>query len=132
MATIDDPEVRKLIEQPNFAVISTYDPDGSIHSTLVWIDVEDGTPAINSAVGRRWPNNLERDPRVTTVVHNSENPYEMVEIRGRATGTLDGAEEQVDRLAKKYLGQDTYPFRQPGEQRIKFVITPERVRYVHP
>jgi PPOX class probable F420-dependent enzyme len=132
MATIDDPGVRKLLEAPNFAVISTYDPDGSIRSTVVWIDLEDGTPAINSAVGRRWPRNLERDPRVTTVVYNSENPYEMVEIGGRATGTLDGAEEQIDRLAKKYLGQDTYPYRQPGEQRIKFLITPERVRHVQP
>lgn len=132
MPTIDDPGVRKLLEAPNFAVISTYDPDGSIHSTVVWIDLEDGTPSINSAVGRRWPRNLERDPRVTTVAYNSENPYEMVEITGRATGTLDGAEVQIDRLAKKYLGVDTYPARQPGEQRIKFLITPERVRYVPP
>jgi PPOX class probable F420-dependent enzyme len=132
MATIDDPAVRKLLEDPNFAVISTYDADGSIHSTTVWIDVEDGTPAINSAVGRRWPGNLERDPRVVTVVYNSENPYEMVEIRGRATSTLDGAEEHIDRLAKKYLGVDSYPARQPGERRITFLITPERVRYAHP
>jgi PPOX class probable F420-dependent enzyme len=129
MANIDDPGVRELLEAPNFAVISTHDPDGSIHGTVVWIDLEDGTPAVNSAVGRRWPRNLERDPRVTIVVYNSENPYELVEIVGRAEGTLDGAEEHIDRLAKKYLGQDTYPYRQPGEQRIKFLITPERVRY---
>ena len=128
MTDLNDAQVTQLLEQPNFAVVSTHNADQSIHSTVVWLDTEDGRLAVNSAVGRHWPTNLERDPRITVVVYPGDNPYEYVEIRGQATGTLDGAEEHIDRLAKKYLGQDEYPFRQPGEQRIKFLIEPERVR----
>ncbi|MGI8802848.1 MAG: PPOX class F420-dependent oxidoreductase [Solirubrobacteraceae bacterium] len=130
MTTLDDPAVRALLEAPNCAVLSTVNADGSIHSTVVWIDLEDdGALSVNSAVGRVWPTNLERDPRVTVLVYDAANPYEYVEIRGRAEPTTDGADEQIDRLAKKYIGQDTYPFRQPGEQRVRFVVTPERARH---
>ncbi|MCA1689756.1 MAG: PPOX class F420-dependent oxidoreductase, partial [Actinobacteria bacterium] len=99
-----------------------------ILSTVVWLGVEDGAVAVNSAVGRVWPANLERDPRVTVLVFDASNPYEYVEIRGNAAPT-DGADEHINRLAKQYIGQDTYPFRQPGEQRVKFLITPTRVRH---
>jgi PPOX class probable F420-dependent enzyme len=126
---LNDPQVRELLEQPNYAVVSTHNPDQTIHGTVVWLDTEDGKVAVNSAVGRHWPSNLERDPRITVVVYPADNPYDYVEIRGRATATLEGAEDHIDRLAKKYLGQDTYPFRQPGEQRIKFLVEPERVRH---
>jgi PPOX class probable F420-dependent enzyme len=129
VASLDDPSVRALLEQPNYAVVSSANPDGSIHSALVWIDLDNGALAVNSAAGRHWPSNLERDPRVTLLVADRANPYEYVEIRGEAHGTTDGADEQIDRMAKKYIGQDTYPYRQPGEQRVKFVITPARVRY---
>jgi PPOX class probable F420-dependent enzyme len=130
VASTNDPGVRELIEAANHAVISTSNPDGSIHSAVVWIDLEDGAVAVNSAVGRVWPSNLERDPRATVVVFDAANPYEYVEIRGTATSTLEGADDHVDGLAKKYLGQDTYPFRQPGEQRVKFLIAPGRVRHM--
>jgi PPOX class probable F420-dependent enzyme len=130
MASVDDPGVRELIEQPNCGVISTANADGSILSAVVWVDLADGVLAVNSAIGRVWPSNLERDARATVVVFNPSNPYEYVEIRGTAEGTTDGADDHIDRLAQKYLGQDTYPYRQPGEQRIKFVITPDRVRHM--
>jgi hypothetical protein len=64
------------------------------------------------------------------VVQEANNPYHFVEIRGTATGTRDGADEHINALAKKYIGQDEYPFRQPGEERIKFTIQPDRIRYV--
>jgi PPOX class probable F420-dependent enzyme len=128
VASIDE-GVRALLEQPNYAVVSTTNADGSIHSAVVWVDVEDGHIALNSAEGRVWPTNLERDPRVTVVVYPPSNPYDYVEIRGRADATHDGADEHIDRLAKKYLGQDTYPYRRPGEQRVKFVVEPQRVRH---
>jgi hypothetical protein len=73
---------------------------------------------------------LQRDPRITVVVEEAGNPYHFVEIRGTATGTTDGADEHINALTKKYIDQDEYPFRQPGEQRIKFVITPSHVRHV--
>ncbi|HEY5196376.1 MAG TPA: PPOX class F420-dependent oxidoreductase [Solirubrobacteraceae bacterium] len=130
MASIDDPGVRELLEQPNYAVISTSNADGSIHSAVVWVDLEDGAVLVNSAVGRIWPTNLERDPRATVLVFEASNPYDYVEIRGDAAGTTDGADDHIDRLAKKYIGQDTYPYRQPDEQRIKYVITPGRVRHM--
>lgn len=130
MATLDDDGVRELLQGQNYAVISTFNSNGSIHSTIIWALQEDGAVSVNSAVGRLWPRNLERDPRVTLLVQETGNPYHFVELHGTATATRDGADEHIDTLAKKYIGQDTYPFRQPGEERIKFVITPERVRYV--
>ena len=129
MTTIDDPAVARLLGEPNHAVISTMLQDGSVHSTVVWVDVLDGQIAVNTAVGRVWPNNLERDPRITVLVYDQGNPYEYVEIRGRATGRTEGADAHIDRLAKKYLGVDDYPFRQEGEQRITYVVDAERVRH---
>jgi PPOX class probable F420-dependent enzyme len=130
MSDIRDPDVQALLAKPNFAVISTHNPDGTILSNVVWVDTEDGALTVNSAVGRKWPANLDRDPHANVVVIDSENPYSFVEVRGRAEGTTDGADEHIDALAKKYLGKDEYPYRQPGEQRIKFRISPEHVRFV--
>jgi PPOX class probable F420-dependent enzyme len=91
--------------------------------------VQDGKPVLNTAEGRAWPRNLERDPRVTLTVQNAENPYEYVTIRGRVTErTTDGADEHIDALAKKYMGVDSYPLRKPGEQRVILRIEPE---YIH-
>ncbi|MGN6868948.1 MAG: PPOX class F420-dependent oxidoreductase [Solirubrobacteraceae bacterium] len=129
MATLNDSEVRKLLSEPNYAVVSTFNADGSILSTIVWINAEDGTVAVNSAKGRLWPTNLERDPRITALVYEAGNPYNYVEIRGRVSATTDGADEHINALTKKYINQDEYPFRQPGEQRIKFVIEPDHIRH---
>jgi len=130
MTTIDDPQVARLLREPNHAVITTFLPNGSVHGTVVWVDVLDGRIALNTAVGRVWPNNLERDPRITLVVYDQANPYEYVEVRGRATGRTEGADAHIDQLAKKYLGADTYPFRQEGEQRISYLVDAERIRHV--
>jgi PPOX class probable F420-dependent enzyme len=129
MATLNDSEVSKLLSEPNYAVVSTLNSDGSILSTIVWISADDGTVAVNSARGRRWPTNLERDPHITALVYEAGNPYNYVEIRGRATGTTEGADEHINALSKKYINQDEYPFRQPGEERIKFVIEPDHIRH---
>ncbi len=129
MTNLNDPAVRELLAKPNYAVISTFNADGSILSAVVWVGAEDGAVTVNSAIGRVWPTNLERDPRVTVLVAEAGNPYDYVEIRGEAKGSTDGADEHIDGLSKKYIDQDTYPYRQPGEQRIKFVITPDRVRH---
>lgn len=118
----------ELLKGKNFVVVSTIRRDGTIHAAPAWVDVQDGRPVVNSAEGRAWPTNLKRDPRVTLTVQNLENPYEYVAIRGRvAEQTTEGADEHIDALAKKYLGQDTYPYRQPGEQRVIVRIEPEHV-----
>jgi PPOX class probable F420-dependent enzyme len=118
----------ELLQGKNFCIVSTLRPDGSVHAAPVWVDVEDGAPVLNTAEGRAWPRNLERDPRVTLTVQNMENPYEYLEVRGRvAERTHDGADAHIDALAKKYMGVDEYPLRQPGEQRVIVRIDAEHV-----
>ena len=119
----------ELLKGKNFAHVGTFRADGSIQIVPVWVDVEDGRPVVNTAEGRAWPRNLERDPRVTLEVQNTENPYEYVEIRGReAERTREGADESIDLLAKKYLGVDEYPYRRPGEQRLIIRVEPDYVK----
>jgi PPOX class probable F420-dependent enzyme len=131
-ATIDG-GAEALLKGKNFANVATLRADGSVQVAPVWVDVQDGKPVLNSAEGRAWPRNLERDPRVTLTVQNLENPYEYVEVRGRvAERTHDGADEHIDLLAKKYMGVDSYPLRQPGEQRVILRIEPEHVYYQPP
>ena len=131
-ATIDG-GAEALLKAKNFANVATLRADGSVQVAPVWVDVQDGTPVLNSAEGRAWPRNLERDERVTIAVQNLENPYEYVEVRGRvAERTHDGADEHIDFLAKKYMGVDSYPLRQPGEQRVILRIEPEHVYYQAP
>jgi PPOX class probable F420-dependent enzyme len=127
MASIEDPGVRALLDPANHAVISTINEDGSVHSTVVWQEAVDGKLIINSALGRRWPTNLLRDPRITAVVYAQDNPYEYVMIRGTAVGTTEGADAQIGRLAKKYTGSDDFDHR--GEERIMFVVEPARVAH---
>ena len=129
MASLDDPGVQALLDKKNHAVISTLTEDGAVHSTVVWVDVQDGKLAVNSAVGRAWPSNLERDPRITVVVYDEDNPYDYVEVRGTAQGTTEGADAHIDRLAEKYLDVDSYPLRSDTEQRITFLVEPSLVRH---
>lgn len=119
---------KELIDAPNFVTLASEREDGSTHLTVIWGSLDDGRIAINSAEGRNWPENVRRNPEVSLVVVNSENPYEYVSVRGRVVeDTHEGADEHINALAKKYLDKDEYPFRQPGEQRVKFLVEPEWV-----
>jgi PPOX class probable F420-dependent enzyme len=129
MASLSDPAVTALLDKPNHAVLSTLNKDGSVHSAVVWLNVEGDKVALNSESGRHWPTNLERDGRVTLTLINQENPYEYVVVEGVAEVAGEGAEEHIDALAKKYINQDTYPWR-TDQPRVKFDVTPSRVRYV--
>lgn len=129
MAAIEG-RARELFEHgANFVALATHDENGRPRLAVIWADLEDGRIAVNSAEGRQWPKNVRNEPEVALVVVNRENPYEYVEVLGRiVTDTHDGADEHIDRLAKKYMDVDEYPGRVEGEQRIKFLIEPERVR----
>lgn len=128
MSPAIDGRAEELLKAKNFCVVSTLRQDGSVHAAPTWVDVKDGRPVLNTAEGRAWPRNLERDPRVTLTVQNMDNPYEYVAIRGRVVErTAAGADEHIDALAMKYLGQESYPYRQPGEQRVIVRIEPEHV-----
>ena len=128
-ASIDD-KSRALLEAPNFCQVATLRQDGTVHVVPVWVDVEDDQVVLNTAEGRAWPTNARQEPRVTLNVQNHENPYEYVEIRGRAVEfTTEGADDHINAMAKKYLGEDEYPFRALGEQRLIVRVEPERVRH---
>ena len=111
-----------------FANLATLLPDGSPQVTPIWFDTEGGSIRLNSAKGRWKDRNMRRDGRVALAIMDPANAYRYIQIRGRVERvTEQGADAHIDRLAKKYLGADTYPFRQPGEVRVIYLIRPERV-----
>lgn len=116
-----------LLRKPILAHVATVNPDGTPQSTPVWVDTEGEAVIFNTARGRRKTRNLERHPVVAISLVNPENPYEMIEVRGRAELIDEGADEHIDAMARKYLNQDSYPFRQPGEERVIVRVTPEKV-----
>ncbi|MFB3094076.1 MAG: PPOX class F420-dependent oxidoreductase [Dehalococcoidia bacterium] len=120
--------VKKLFREPNYGHMATLMPDGSPQVSPVWVDVDGDRILVNSAEGRSKPRNVRRDARVAISIYNQENPYSSAFIRGRVVEiTQEGADEHIDKLAKKYLGQDKYPYHQPGDQRVILVIEPEHV-----
>jgi PPOX class probable F420-dependent enzyme len=122
---------RDLFQNKAFGAFATLMPDGSPQTTPVWIDWQDGEIWVNSAVGRQKDRNVRRDPRVAIAVIDPANPYRYVEVRGRVREiTQDGADAHIDKMAKKYLGQDKYPFRQPGERRVLYKISIEKAHAV--
>ena len=129
MSALTDSDVQALLNVPNYAVVSTQNGDGSILSTVVWVGLDDGKLFVNSALGRRWPANLDNDPHATLVVMNPDNPQNFLEVRGTVTSSTEHGTEDINWLSNKYIGKD-YPWLQPGEQRVTFVFEPSRVRLV--
>jgi len=126
MAT--DPEnYRDLFEQKKaFASLATLMPDGTPQVTPVWFDKKDGKFRINTAKGRVKARNMKEGSAVALSIMDPDNAYRYVQVRGTVSRVTDhGADAHIDSLAKKYLGQDKYPFRQPGEVRVMYEITPK-------
>lgn len=127
MAKLPEPAAQ-LIEGKNFAHLATLMNDGSPQVTPVWVDREGDLVVVNTAEGRVKSKNITRDPRVALSIQDSANPYHMALIRGRVVKrTNEGADEHIDKLAKKYLGKDKYPWRRPSEKRMILKISPDRV-----
>jgi len=118
---------REFLARPFVGVVTDLRPDGSPHSTPVWVDVDDDGVSFNTAHGRAKPTYIAHDGRVALTVVDPEDPYRWLSVSGMATLVDDGADEQIDRLAKKYIGKDTYPFRAPGERRVSVRIAVEKI-----
>src|SRR5437016_13553187 len=117
---------RDLFNKTAFASLTTLMPDGSPQTTPVWVDVDGDYVIFNSAKGRQKDRNVRRDPRVALAIIDPDNPYRYLEIRGRVVEiTEEGADAHIDKLAKKYLGVDKYPYRQANEVRVMYKIQPE-------
>ena len=127
-STLSEEQRRFLDENPFVGVLTTLRPDGSPHSTVVWVDVlDDGTPCFNTARRRAKERHLSRDPRLTLIVVDPETTFRWLSISGHAKLTEEGADAQMDKLAKKYLDEDVYPWRNPEEIRVQVRIQPELI-----
>jgi len=120
--------MEKLLRERAYCQIATTMPDGSPQLTEIWVDTDGQHILINTSQGRQKERNVRRDPRVAVQVFEPNNDYRIFSVRGRVVEiTEDGADAMIDRLAKKYLGLDTYPMRQPGEVRVILKILPDKV-----
>ncbi len=125
-ATFD--KYKDLFEKRAFAHLATLMPDGSPQVTPVWVDYDGAHIIVNTARGRQKDRNLQKDSRVAIEVQDPDNPYRYVQVRGRvAEMTEAGANESIDKLAKKYMGLDKYPYHRPGDQRVIVRIQIEKV-----
>lgn len=127
MAQLTEKQRKFITEHPYVGTVTTIRPDGTPHSTVVWVDAEDGVVTFNTAVGRAKERYLRQNPQAAITVVDPENSYEWVSVSGPVEITTEGADDQIDRLAKKYLGKDEYPWRSPDEQRITVRIKPEKI-----
>jgi PPOX class probable F420-dependent enzyme len=117
---------KDLFGKKAFGVLGTVMPDGLPQVTPVWVDYDGEYIIFNSAKGRQKDRNVRRDPRVSITVIDPDDPYRYLEIRGRVTEiTEEDADKHIDKLAKKYLGVDAYPYRSDKEVRVIYKITPE-------
>jgi PPOX class probable F420-dependent enzyme len=117
-----------LFEKQAFANLGTLMKDGSPQVTPVWVDYDGKHVRINSAKGRVKDKNMRRDPRVSVSLQDPANPYRYLEVRGRVVEiTEKGADDHINKLSLKYLGNPVYPFRKPGEVRVTYIIEPEKV-----
>jgi len=127
------PEIAKLFQGKNFASFATLMNDGSPHVAPMWVDLDGDIILINTAVGRVKEKNIRRDNRIALSIYDQENPYNMVSIRGKVIDLItEGADEHLDKLAKKYFGVEKYPFHTPDEQRIILKIQPEKLHHQQP
>jgi len=129
MATTIPEQFRDLFAKKAFAHLATIGADGAPQVTPVWVDFDGTHVRFNTAKGRVKVKNLARNPRVALSILDPDNPYRYVQVRGRVIETTErGADAHIDALAKKYLDQDKYPFRRPGEVRVTYKVLPERVQ----
>jgi PPOX class probable F420-dependent enzyme len=117
-----------LFSKKAFANIATLMPDGGPQVTPVWVDFDGTYVIVNSARGRQKDRNMRRNPKVALSIMDPDNPYRYLEVRGRVTEiTEEGAAAHINKMAKKYLGVEKYPYAQPGEVRVLYKIQPQHI-----
>ena len=125
---LTDDQKKLVSESKSFIHLATINKDGSPQVSPVWVDFDGAYVIVNSQQKRRKVRNVRRDPRVALSVTDPENSYHYIEIRGRVVDvTPEGAAAHIDRMAKKYMGLDQYPYNQPGDVRVIIKIEPEHV-----
>jgi PPOX class probable F420-dependent enzyme len=129
-ANIPD-DYKDLFSKKAFASLATVNSDGSPQVTPVWVDYDGEHVVVNSARGRRKDKNMRQNASVALSIMDPDNPYRYLEVRGKVSDvTEDGADDHIDKMAKKYMGVDKYPYRQAGEVRVLYKITPERTSHM--
>jgi PPOX class probable F420-dependent enzyme len=122
------PSIAVLLEGKNFASFSTLMDDGSPHVAPTWVDHDGDIILINTVIGRIKEKNVRNDPRVALSIVDQGNPYNMASIRGKVVElSTNGADDHIDKLAKRYLGVDSYPLKSPEEKRIILKIKPDKI-----
>ena len=125
------PGFETLLREPAFCQVATVMPDGSPHLTQVWVSTDGKHILVNTYEGAQKLRNIRRDPRVAVNVVDPGNAWRLASVRGRVVDiTTEGADDHIDELAQKYLGVESYPFRRPGQVRVKVTITPEHINEI--
>jgi PPOX class probable F420-dependent enzyme len=120
---------RDIFDKKTFCYVATVGKDGTPQVTPVWCEFDGTHIVFNTARGRVKDKNLAKNPRVSVAAADPDNPYRYVQVRGRvAQITEQGADAHIDKMAKKYIGQDRYPWKKPDEVRMIVKILPERVQ----
>jgi PPOX class probable F420-dependent enzyme len=118
---------RKVLQDKAYGHVVTVGAGGRPQVTMVWVDAEGDEVLFNTAEGRAKQQNLRRDPRVTISVQDRNNPQSYMVVHGTATLTEAGADAHIDKLAKRFLGVDKYPYREPGEKRVLVRVAVDRL-----
>src|SRR5215213_7185874 len=122
---------RGLLQERAFCQLATLMPDGSPQITQVWVETDGEHISINTIEGSQKEKNVRRDPRVAVNVVDPTNAWRIAMVRGRVVEvTTAGADQLIDQLAKKYLNEETYPFRRPEEVRVTLKILPEKINEI--
>ena len=127
MAIALPPSVKKILQDRAYGHVITFNADGRPQVTMVWMDVEGDEVLFNTAEGRLKSKNLRRDPRVIISVQDRSDQQSYLVFHGKATVSEAGADAHIDKLAKRFLGADTYPFRRPGEKRVVVRVKVDRI-----
>jgi PPOX class probable F420-dependent enzyme len=118
-----------LFQKKAFANLATLMPDGSPQVTPVWVDFDGTHVLVNSARGRQKDKNMQKNGRVALSILDPDNPYRYLQIMGTVDDiTEEGADAHIDKMAKKYMGKDSYPFRNPQETRVVYKILPQKTQ----